>query len=431
MRGRQRNDGLRKICGCRRRQWPKCPHGWHLNFTHKGKDWRFSLDRELGRHVESKTEARAEADRLRATIRAGEFRQAKEVSRPPADGGITLRDFGRVYVERMCKISGKATWKNDEGMLNQLATYTAPGTNVPLGEKALGALTEDDVEAFFADLRRQGRASSTRNKYVQLCRAMFRWAVKKGYITRNPIAESETIRHEKMARRNRRLATDEEQNLLRHAPPHLQRLIIAAVETACRRGELLNLRWSDVDLANRWITIRAETSKTRTEREIPISARLGAALEMARTDADGQPFGLQAYVFGDKTGRKISDVKRAWQTAVLKAHGREPQWKKSSLDAVSRDQLQAINLHFHDLRHEAGSRFIEGGMPIHHVQEMLGHSSLEQTSTYLNVTKAGLKESISRFDESRSCKIVASEPIIGHPPTRNDVPQNSKQPLIN
>jgi site-specific recombinase XerD len=52
---------------------------------------------------------------------------------------------------------------------------------------------------------------------------------------------------------------------------------------------------------------------------------------------------------------------------------------------------RAINLHFHDLRHEAGSRFIEAGWPIHHVQEMLGHASLEQTSTYLNVTGTGLQ----------------------------------------
>ena len=74
---------------------------------------------------------------------------------------------------------------------------------------------------------------------------------------------------------------------------------------------------------------------------------------------------------------------------MLKAHGHEPAWQKTGLAPASRAALAAIDLHFHDLRHEAASRLLEAGWPIHHVQEMLGHSSLEQTSTYLNVSGAG------------------------------------------
>jgi integrase len=47
-----------------------------------------------------------------------------------------------------------------------------------------------------------------------------------------------------------------------------------------------------------------------------------------------------------------------------------------------REVTRAINLHFHDLRHEAGCRWLEAGWPIHYVQEMLGHTNLSQTSTY-------------------------------------------------
>jgi integrase len=60
--------------------------------------------------------------------------------------------------------------------------------------------------------------------------------------------------------------------------------------------------------------------------------------------------------------------------------------------------LEAIDLHFHDLRHEAGCRWLEQGWPIHHVQEMLGHTNLLQTSTYLHVSEMGLRESMRRFD---------------------------------
>ena len=50
---------------------------------------------------------------------------------------------------------------------------------------------------------------------------------------------------------------------------------------------------------------------------------------------------------------------------------------------------RAIDLHLHDLRHEAGSRLLEAGWPLHEVQHMLGHANIEQTSTYLNANFRG------------------------------------------
>ena len=69
------------------------------------------------------------------------------------------------------------------------------------------------------------------------------------------------------------------------------------------------------------------------------------------------------------------------------------------LAAASRQAVQSIDLHFHDLRHEAGSRWLEAGWPLHHVQAMLGHANLSQTSTYLNATKTGLHDSMKRFEQ--------------------------------
>ena len=70
------------------------------------------------------------------------------------------------------------------------------------------------------------------------------------------------------------------------------------------------------------------------------------------------------YVFGDEAGLQVGNVKRAWETAVLKAHGHTPQWTKSkALAPASRAVLDSIDLHFHDLRHEAGSRLLEAGWP--------------------------------------------------------------------
>ncbi len=88
---------------------------------------------------------------------------------------------------------------------------------------------------------------------------------------------------------------------------------------------------------------------------------------MAQTDPSGEPFGPDAYVFGDAVGRRVKSLKKPWQTAVLKAHGHTLTeghvWKAGRLVPEVQAAYQAINLHFHDLRHEAGSRLLELGGP--------------------------------------------------------------------
>jgi integrase len=339
------------------------------------------------------------------------------------------RAFGSVFFENLCR----AVWivrKQTEGADKHVTVGLYPTKQTEGERKQPAGLSFDFSSERIEVLRTEGRAASTRNKYVQLVKAMFRWAVKKGYLSRNPVADSDTIKREKHAKRNRRLVPDvlndkgaieregEERRLLAVAGPHLQRLIIGAIETGMRRGELLALVWRDVNVERKEITVRAETTKTQTTRVLPVSSRLAAVLEMARTaletfmdsgptkkvSADERAAILgRCYVFGDAAGLKVGNVKRAWETAVLKAHGHTPQWTKNkALAGPSRAALAAIDLHFHDCRHESGSRLLESGWPLHHVQEMLGHANVSQTSTYLNATRVGLQESMRRFDNGRS-----------------------------
>ena len=96
-------------------------------------------------------------------------------------------------------------------------------------------------------------------------------------------------------------------------------------------------------------------------------------------------------------------------------------------------QLQRIGLRFHDLRHEAGSRLIEAGWPAHHVQEMLGHANLSQTSTYLNIGRLGLQESMRKYTDEPSarCNPVANETPTEHPPGSNAVDGPAEKVLVN
>jgi integrase len=77
--------------------------------------------------------------------------------------------------------------------------------------------------------------------------------------------------------RNWRFNTEEdEQKLLDAANPHLRAVIVALLDTAARPGEILSLQWRDVSLGRHELVFRAEKSKTRTERIVPISTRLDA-----------------------------------------------------------------------------------------------------------------------------------------------------------
>jgi integrase len=439
---RHRNNGLRKTCDCPRRKWAKCQHSWKFNFKPKGGPaYRFAVDTEAGKHIEFKTDAEALADGWRKAIREGTFRKVVETPAAVASDALTLAALIDRYFERR----GKPATSGEQSYAKQFRTFVPAGADRSLGDTAVTAITEDLIEVFFTHLRTKGRAASTRNQYIQLVKALFRWATKKGYFTRNPIADSENIKREKHAKRNRRLMSDvindkgkieregEERRLLAVSGSYLQRVIIVALETGCRRGELLSLEWRDVNRDRNEITVRSETTKTKTTRILPISTRLAGVLDMARTALEttmdsGPTRNITAqeraallgrcFVFGDETGLKVANCKRAWETAVLKAHGHTPERTKhrgKGLAKGSRRTLDAIDLHFHDLRHEAGSRLLETGWPLHHVQQMLGHANISQTSTYLNANRMGLQDSMRRFEVvAPGCTPVARKPQTDH-----------------
>jgi integrase len=355
---------------------------------------------------------------------------------------VTFETFARLFIERYSKDRGKASWRDDEYMIKQLVSFKVLDHN-RLGDRPIQAVTEDDLEAFVKHLVTLGRSPSTRNHYVQLIRALSRWAVRKGYRTAPLVHDdSDVIRRRKETQRHRRLNPGEEDQLLQAAGSHLQAVIVAALETCCREGELLSLQWADVSFERGEIVLRPERTKDREKRIIPISSRLREVLETRRHDPDGKDLPPAAHVFGDEIGRPVGSIRRAWQTAVLRAHGQKPVWiwkrkggpnEKGStrLSPESESAYRAIDLHFHDLRHEGGSRLLEGGWPVHHVQHMLGHASLQQTSTYLNATLRGLHESMRTLEESRkSCKSLASTPTRGHRPSRKQAPASDGNSLI-
>ena len=148
------------------------------------------------------------------------------------------------------------------------------------------------------------------NRLLARLRHVFRWAIEQGYVNETPFKRGGQTVIKLATRvetpRQRRLVDDEEQRLLAHAGWHLRGLIIAALGTGCRIGELLTLQWRQVrcDPVGQptLIDLAAEHTKTNEHRSIPIGQRLRAVLELRRMDPQGVPLSSEAYVFGTEAG---------------------------------------------------------------------------------------------------------------------------------
>jgi integrase len=153
---------------------------------------------------------------------------------------------------------------------------------------------------------------------------------------------------------------------------------------------------------------------------------------MIATTIEGEPHAPTAYVFGDRLGRKVGSPKKAWAATVLRSYGYHPIWRKDAgtLSAESLAQLAAIDLNFHDLRHEAGSRWADAGWPLHHIQANLGHADLSTTSIYLNADLRLRQESMRRFG-NQPLQTVANSVQKDHQALCNEPAENQPQIVVN
>ena len=87
-----------------------------------------------------------------------------------------------------------------------------------------------------------------------------------------------------------------------------------------------------------------------------------------------------------------------------------------------------IDLHFHDLRHEAGSRWLERGVPLHHIKNLLGHANISQTDTYLNAGTVDLQKAILEAESRAESGPNVAQTEIGAIPQKQEKKPN---PAIN
>jgi integrase len=390
-----------KICKCRTQV--KCRHPWWFSVKHRGgPQLRKSLDVVLETHIDSKTIAEHEAERLRIGIlddtlpsRTREL-LGLPVSTTPMRQALTLAHLLNGYVARQGSRSASTIDRQryQIGIALRTELPRLIGGVAPLADWLVEDVTADTLEQLreirtVRGVHASGKSSNliggrvAANRSLRLLRAAFNWGLRTGAVTQgSPFKRAgvNAVTLSKETARSRRFQTGEAERLLAACGPHLRAVVEAALETGCRRGELLNLRWSQVQLAPRpelWLA--ADQTKTAKARRVPISTRLQAILAMRRHDPDGHPFPADAFVLGNEIGGRVASVKTAWQAACRRAN--------------------ITDLHFHDLRREAGSRWMEAGVPLATIQKWLGHANISQTSVYLSTTTAGEHEAMRRFEE--------------------------------
>lgn len=236
------------------------------------------------------------------------------------------------------------------------------------GDTDLKKITYDEINHFrlerfnTATIHKKPRTITTVNRELGVLRNMFQIALRKEWIGKSPFfGEKPLIMKSLEPKRERILTREEEAKLLEQCDTarrkHLRPVVITALDTGMRRGEIITLIWSDLDFDNRQINIKAFNTKTERARTIVMTERvfqhLMALYEASTKKPDERVFGIQR------------DVKKGWHKAC--------------------EEAKIEGLRFHDLRHTFATRLIQAGVPAEFVSKLLGHTNIETTSRYVNV----------------------------------------------
>jgi integrase len=159
------------------------------------------------------------------------------------------------------------------------------------GSCRLRSITHGDVRQFrAARLEQETRTKTQRtiasvNRELSMLRRMMNVAQREGWILRNPfVTDDSLISLADENKRERILTREEEIKLLAECETpqraHLKAILICALDTGMRQGEIFSLRWRDVDLENRLINIQAFHTKTMKARQVATTTRLAIELEI-------------------------------------------------------------------------------------------------------------------------------------------------------
>lgn len=262
----------------------------------------------------------------------------------------SLEDFAKEYLSYVRDTVKKRSWKRDELCLRHLIDFYKG--------RILSDIKPQDVDDYKTS-RLSEVSPATVNRELEVLRHLFnladRWSK---FFGKNPASRAGLLPLNN--KKERILSLDEERKLFAACDSYLRNIIVMALYTGMRKGEIITLKWDNVDLESGLITIDQTNAKSKKTRRVPINSAvrrlfLEQRLKSARSD----------YVFLSSRGTpylRQDSLNRAFMLALKKA--------------------EISGLRFHDLRHTAATRMIELGASIVAVKEILGHASLDMTMRY-------------------------------------------------
>jgi len=317
--------------------------------------------RRFRRKMPSKREAAKINTKIEASIIDGSWSDLRVTLGGPDRWDPTIEEFSEVYLEEYCRARNRRPeFKRDAlRVINRI-----------VGQIRVSSFTRSDAYTFMG-IRGREVQPATVNRGMAVLKNMLSYAVEKGLIKTHPLTKFRALPEKP---KSLKLMTLEEERRLVGCV-RVEDLVIGSYvailgETGMRKTEGLNLKWSNVDLVNRIVSL--ELTKSGKVRNVPLSR-----------------FATEAF---------LSVPRASWCPWVFYSSWTRTRWidprgpfekgkKKAKLSWVG----------FHDLRHFRASQWVMKGMDLRTVQELLGHSSLAMTQRYAHLAPAHATDHVDRI----------------------------------
>ncbi|MDR4495053.1 MAG: tyrosine-type recombinase/integrase [Nitrospirales bacterium] len=243
-----------------------------------------------------------------------------------------------------------------------------------LGNPPIHSLTVKALEDYRQTRRSEKVGPATINKELATIKHALTKAVAWKMVRKDIRQDLKDVQKEKEPPGRLRYLEDETEahNILTYCYGGFKALVVTALYTGMRRGEVLNLTWEQVDLKQG--VIRLTHTKNGEARDLPINETVRSVLAGLRTRID------VPWVFHDEEGNKFPDTRKRFEWACKEA--------------------KVTDFHFHDLRHTFASWLVVRGTPIATVSELLGHKSLSMTMRYAHLSPAHKAEAVRSLDKN-------------------------------
>ena len=248
------------------------------------------------------------------------------------------------------------------------------------GNLPLKFFTKEFLDRYKSKLLAGKLAEATVNRRICCIKHMFTMAEEWKLIGESIVKGVHKVKmFKETTKRNRFLSREEIERLLDacgtdQQQRHLKPIVIFAVNTGCRKSEILRLKWQDVDMEHGFITLH--NTKNKEMRMIPINEPLREMLSgLPRKE------GVDYVFFNFKTDDRLLDLKRSYPTAV----------KKAGLTG---------GVLFHTLRHTFASHLVMSGVNITTVSRLLGHKDLAMTMRYSHLAPNHLSNAVSALADA-------------------------------